>query len=132
VFILKERTPKDFLVVVGVLVAVKSPVRTSVVVVTVTLEPPCAVGVAVEPGELQSEDASYRMPLMITPSLLMIIFFWSLSQVSGIFLSQQVAEGEAGRLLVWVAFSGPVVLYTERSTTAPVEREVPVIIRAKT
>jgi hypothetical protein len=57
-FILKERTPKDFLVVVGVLVAVNSPVRTSVVVVTVTLEPPAAVGVAVELEELQSEDAS--------------------------------------------------------------------------
>jgi hypothetical protein len=71
----KERTPKDFLVVVGVLVAVKSPVRTSVVVVTVTLDPPCAAGVAVEPRELQSEDTSYRMPLIITPSLLMIMFF---------------------------------------------------------
>jgi len=57
-FVRKERTPKDFLVVVGVLVAVNSPVRTSVVVVTVTLEPPAAIGVTVEPGELQSEDAS--------------------------------------------------------------------------
>ena len=66
-FILEEETPKDFLVVVGVLVAVKSPVRTSVVVVTVTLAPRPSVGVAIEPGELQSEDASYRIPLIMTP-----------------------------------------------------------------
>jgi hypothetical protein len=49
----------DFLVVLGVLVAVKSPVRTSVVVVTVYVpvlgEP--AAGVAEVEGELQSEDA---------------------------------------------------------------------------
>jgi hypothetical protein len=66
-FILEEETPKDFLVVVGVLVAVKSPVRTSVVVVTATLAPPTSVEVAVEPGELQSEDASYKIPLIMTP-----------------------------------------------------------------
>jgi hypothetical protein len=48
------------------------------------------------------------------------------------FLSQQVADGDGGRLFVEVAFSGPDVLYTERSIAAPVEREVPVIIRAKT
>ena len=74
-FIPKEETPKDFLLVEGVLVAVKNPVRTSVVVVTVTLPPPTGDGVAVEPGELQSEDASYRIPLMMTPSLLIIMFF---------------------------------------------------------
>jgi hypothetical protein len=66
-FILEEETPKDFLVVVGVLVAVKSPVRTSVVVVTVTLAPRPSVGVAIEPSELQSEDASYKIPLIMTP-----------------------------------------------------------------
>ena len=65
--ILKEETPKDFLEGVGVLVAVKNPVRTSVVVVTVTLAPPAAVGVAVEAIELQSEDAPYRTPLIMTP-----------------------------------------------------------------
>ncbi len=64
--ILKEETPKDFLLGVGVLVAVKNPVRTSVVVVTVTLAP-VAVGVAVEAMELQSEDAPYRTPLITTP-----------------------------------------------------------------
>ena len=48
------------------------------------------------------------------------------------FLSQQVAEGDAGRLFVEVEFIGPVVPYAERSIVAPVEREVPVIIRAKT
>ncbi len=58
IFILIGGMPRDFFVVVGVLVAVKSPVRISVVVVTVTLDPPTTVTVAVEPGELQSEDAS--------------------------------------------------------------------------
>jgi hypothetical protein len=48
------------------------------------------------------------------------------------FLSQHVADGDAGRLFVYVEFSGPDVLYTERSIAAPVEREVPVMIRAKT
>ena len=58
IFIPKEETPKDFLVGEGVLVAVKNPVRTSVVVVSMTLTPPTGVGVVVKPGELQSEDAS--------------------------------------------------------------------------
>jgi hypothetical protein len=66
-FILKEEAPKDFLEGVGVLVAVKNPVSTSVVVVTVTLAPPAAVGVAEEAMELQSEDALYRTPLIMTP-----------------------------------------------------------------
>jgi hypothetical protein len=48
------------------------------------------------------------------------------------FLSQQVADGDEGRLFVEVESNGPDVLYTERSIAAPVEREVPVIIRAKT
>jgi hypothetical protein len=46
-FVPEEKTPKDFLVGEGVLVAVKNPVRTSVAVVTVTLPPPTGVGVAV-------------------------------------------------------------------------------------
>ena len=57
-FILKERTPKDFFLVgVGVLVAVKNPVRTSVLVVMVTLVPANG-GDVVDVAELQSEDAS--------------------------------------------------------------------------
>jgi hypothetical protein len=74
-FILKEEAPKDFLEGVGVLVAVKNPVSTSVVVVTVTLAPPAAVGVADEAMELQSEDALYRTPLIMTPRLWIIMFF---------------------------------------------------------
>jgi cell division protein FtsX len=73
-FILKEEAPKDFLEGVGVLVAVKNPVSTSVVV-TVTLAPPAAVGVADEAMELQSEDALYRTPLIMTPRLWIIMFF---------------------------------------------------------
>ena len=105
-------TPNDFLVALGVLVAVKKPVRTCVVVVTVTLPllSECTEDVDEEPGELQSEASLKRTPLMITPSLLTISFFCSLVQVSGIFRSQQVAEGEDGKLFVWVALRGPVVL----------------------
>lgn len=58
---LNEETPNDFFVVLGVAVAVKKPVRISVVVVTVT--PPeftdtTAVATAEALGELQSEEAS--------------------------------------------------------------------------
>ncbi len=57
-FTLIEETPEDFLLGVGVLVAVKNPVRTSVLVVTVTLVPRAAVDDAVDVAELQSEEAS--------------------------------------------------------------------------
>jgi len=57
-FTLTGETPKDFLLGVGVLVAVKKPVRTSVLVVTVTLVPRAAVADAVDVAELQSEEAS--------------------------------------------------------------------------
>jgi len=131
---LKEGATRDFLAV-GVLVAVKRPVRISVVVVTDTVPVPdgsAGVVVDAEPGELHSEDASYSTPLIMTPSPLMIMFLSFSEHVSGILRSQQVGEGEEGRLLVCVAFSGPVVLNTERSTGRPVEIEVPIIIRAKT
>jgi hypothetical protein len=98
-FNLKEETPKDFLLGLGVLVAVNNPVRTAVVVVTVALAP-VAVGVDVEAMELQSEDALYRTPLIMTPWLLIIMFLCWLLQVSGMFLSQHVAEGDSGRLFV--------------------------------
>ncbi len=74
----KERVPKEFLDGLGVAVAVKNPVRISVVVVTVTLPVPPALfaeDVGVAAGSLQSEDAAYRTPLMIVPSLLIMELF---------------------------------------------------------
>lgn len=127
--------PSDFLVGLGVAVAVKKPVRISVVVVTVTpteLTEIIAVGVDVGLGELQSDEESYKMPLIMTPSFLTIISLWSPLQVSGILRNQHVADGEAGKLFVCVAFIGPVVLYEEELMIAPVDIEVPLMIRAKT
>lgn len=55
-------------VVVGVEVAVKRPVRTSVVVTTtVPVEVP-TTGEAVDAERLQSDEASYSTPLIMTPS----------------------------------------------------------------
>ena len=69
---------------------------------------------------------------MITPCWSIIISFSSSVQVLGILRSQQVEEGDGGKLLVCVALAGPEVLYAERSTTCPVDTEVPLMIRAKT
>ena len=69
---------------------------------------------------------------MITPSPLKIMSLSSFVHVPGILRIQQVEEGEAGILLVCVAFTGPDVLYVERSIVCPVEIEVPVKLRAKT
>ena len=70
-------TPKDFLLGLGVAVAVKKPVSTCVVVVTLTLfvDADAAEEVDEEIEPLQLEAASYKTPLMITPSPLMIFCF---------------------------------------------------------
>lgn len=69
---------------------------------------------------------------MIAPSFPIIMFFWLSLHVSKILRSQQVFVGEAGRLAVYVAFAGPVVLYTAGLMISPVETEVPDMMRAKT
>lgn len=96
-----EREPARDLPELGVAVAVKKPVSTSVVV-TIDTEPPeiTAVGVCVELGDDQSEEASYSTPFMITPCCSMIMFFSSSVQVLGMLRSQQVEEGDGGSLLV--------------------------------